>query len=70
MHNVDNITFDDILKMGAEEGSSLLRSIIGRELNHHDYRLRMLASIRVPIYKSGKIEDLIKLLQYEKEGRK
>lgn len=67
---ISKLTFDDVLKMGPEEGANLLRSIIGRELNHHDYRVRALTTIKIPVYKSGKIEDLLKLLQYEKEGKK
>lgn len=64
-----DITFDDILKMGAEKGTDLLRGMIGRELKDHDRRLRALASIRVCDPERSKVVDLIRLLEYDK-GRK
>lgn len=70
---IDDVTFDDVLKNGSEWGAELLRSFIGRELMDHDKRLRALTSIKIREIKSGNIEDLLTLLAYnaqKKEGKK
>lgn len=66
---IEDVTFDDILKNGAEWGKDLLLSAIGRELNDHDRRLRALTSIRIREIKNTKIEDLLILLQYKAEKK-
>lgn len=63
-----DLTWEDILKMGGPAGTELLRSLIGRELNDHDHRIRALTSIRIKEYKNTKIEDMLKFLQYKKES--
>lgn len=63
---LNDVTFEDILKNGPEWGNELLRSFIGRELKNHDKRLRALATIRIWEHKKSKIPDLLKLLEYNK----
>jgi len=60
-----DLTFDDILKMGAKKGEDLLRGLVGRELNNHDKRIRALTSIKIRECKNTKVEDLIKYLTYK-----
>ncbi|MCK5613134.1 hypothetical protein KAR91_65275 [Candidatus Pacearchaeota archaeon] len=68
--DIDELTFDDVLKMGPEEACNLLKSAIARELKHHDYRLRALSTIRVPYYKDSKVKDMITLLEYDNQRRR
>ena len=70
MVDIKNLTFDDVLKIGTEETCNLLKGAIARELKHHDYRLRALASIRVPYYKDSKVGDMLTLLEYNNQKRK
>lgn len=65
---IKNLTFDDILKMGAKEATELLTSLVARELEDHDFRIRELATIRIREYRRGKVCDLLKLLEYKNES--
>ena len=65
--DLEQLDFDDILKMGGDAACDLILGVIGRELNGHDRRVRALASIKVPLNRVGKIDDMLKLLEYDRE---
>lgn len=65
--DLEDLEFDDILKMGGKEACDLILSAIGRELNNHDRRVKALTAIKIPLNRVGKIDDMIKLLEYDRE---
>lgn len=68
MINLNNLTFDDVLK-NPEKIHAMLSDIIYVELNKHNRSLRALAKLKVPVYKKCRVEDMIKLLEYDNQRR-
>lgn len=59
----EKLTFDDILKMGAEKGTFLLRDLVRRELTDQDQRTKALVSFRIQEMKRYNVEDMLKFLE-------
>ena len=66
---IEDITFDDVLKNGPEWGNNMLRGAIGRELKELNSRgntLRALTSVKIREFKGSNVEDLLRLLEYDR----
>ena len=60
---INNLTYDDILKMGPEKGEALLHVLISRELSYPNLKTRALAYARRHDMKRYSAEEMLKFLE-------
>lgn len=67
--NIDELDFDDILKMGPKKGAQLVRNIVSQELNAEDMARRAYASTRMRQMKKCRVDDMLKFLEFKRRAQ-